>query len=61
MAEYAISEETQVNGVEIRITNPDGSWLTHQFPAKNIAEANTALNALSKILFEGQQITATIY
>lgn len=61
MSEYAVAETSTVRGVEIRITNADGSWLTHDFPAKTIGEANSALNVLSKILYEGQQITATIY
>lgn len=61
MGAYEVVETSQVSGVEIKITNADGSWLTHDFPAKTIGEANNALNAISAILFEGQQISATIY
>lgn len=61
MSEYAVAENSAVRGVEIKITNADGSWLTHDFTAQTIGEANTALDALSKILHKGQQISATIY
>lgn len=61
MSGYAVAETAAVRGVEVRITNADGSWITHDFPAQTIAEANAALTALSSILYEGQQITATIY
>lgn len=61
MSGYAVVETSTVRGVEVKITNQDGSWLTHDFPAKTVADANVALVALSKILFPGQQMTATIY
>jgi hypothetical protein len=61
MATYEVSESTAVKGVEVKISNPDGSWITHDFPASTIGEANKSLRVLSAILFEGQSITATIY
>lgn len=61
MATYEVSEATAVNGVEVKISNPDGSWITHNFPATTVEDANQSLRVLSAILFEGQSLTATIY
>jgi hypothetical protein len=52
---------TAVNGVEVKITNLDGSWITHNFPANNAEEARNALSVISAILYEGQTLTSRIY
>jgi hypothetical protein len=61
MATYQINETATVNGVEVKIVNTDGSWITHDFPASTIEEVNQSLRALSAILYPGQSISATIY
>lgn len=61
MTTYQISETSAINGVEVKINNADGSWITHIFPASTIAEANKSLRVLSAILFPGQSLSATIY
>jgi uncharacterized lipoprotein len=61
MATYELAANTVVNKVEVKITNPDGSWITHNFPVSTIEEANKSLRVLSAILFEGQSITSNIY
>lgn len=57
----AIEVVAEVSGVEVKITNTDGSWITHNFPANNAEEASNALRVISAILYEGQTLTSKIY
>lgn len=61
MATYKVSETTTVKGVEVKISNEDGSWFTRNFQVATLEEANESLRILSLILLKGQNLTATIY
>lgn len=56
-----IDENSEINGVTITITSPDGKVITPSYEAHSFEKVNEIVNETLKLISEGDKIEVKIY
>lgn len=59
--QYKVSENSIVNGVEIRITQPDGFQSSPSYEAHSLDKVNEIIRETLALVPEGTKLDVTIY
>lgn len=61
MAEYVVTDKATINGVAIKITRQDGSFIEPAYEAHSLDKVNEIVNETLKLISDGSRIEVTIY
>lgn len=61
MSKYEIKEDTIINGVSIKITKSDGSYIIPSYEAHSFSKVNEIINSTLSLIDSTDKIEVTIY
>lgn len=61
MAEYQLKDSSNINGVTLNITLPDGKVISPSYEAHSLERVNEIITSTRALITEGTSIEAVIY